>query len=747
MRRVTSMIRSSVMVCAVSALLAAGCAGQQGPQGPQGPPGERGVDGTNGQNGTSGATGATGSTGATGTVGTSGATGATGATGSTGATGDAGLNGRDFRYSGPGVVVTVLDAGVTDAGVASADLRLADSLGRPLDLAGILTEGAVSVSFVLASLEERSDGFPLQYQTYTRRTVAFDGGSVVQNGTDTGGTWTELTPLGTGQYRYTFGTAVAVGANANKTHTLGLYATRTVQGVRYVDNRLFHFRPDGLAATAQRDIVTTAGCNTCHTRLEAHGGARREVGLCVLCHNNTNSVDPDTGNSFDFVTMVHRLHRGAGLPSVDAGTPYFFVGFNGAVSDFSQVQFPTNISDCEVCHTGSQGSRWVNNPSAKNCTGCHDRTYFQNPSTLPPGFVMHTFGERQDTQCIVCHQTGSVAPIDSVHKVPARDPARVSVAANILSVPRVSPGSAAQVTFSVTVNGQPRDVLAQRLSRLRFVTGGPNAEVARYWSESAETVADCTAVTDGGACLERGADAGVFTYHARTALLATDRGSFTVGIEACHTTDAGVRWCATNPVKEFAVTDTNATPRRTAVTLTQCNGCHRTLAAHGGTRNNTQHCVICHNANTMLGVTVPIDGGTVTAEAANFKNLIHEIHGQARYPSPKNACAKCHVAGAWNVPLPAASLPSRSELRSCGALPDGGSGAPADGGLSCEAAAVTATAVFQGPVSSACISCHGSAAAQAHAALNTTSQGAEACAVCHANGRSEGVDVVHAVAP
>jgi predicted CXXCH cytochrome family protein len=55
--------------------------------------------------------------------------------------------------------------------------------------------------------------------------------------------------------------------------------------------------------------------------------------------------------------------------------------------------------------------------------------------------------------------------------------------------------------------------------------------------------------------------------------------------------------------------------------------------------------------------------------------------------------------------------------------------------------------VNQPPVTGACTSCHGSAAAQAHAAVNTTSNGAEACAVCHAAGRSVGIDSVHAMIP
>jgi OmcA/MtrC family decaheme c-type cytochrome len=722
----------SLLLSAVCGVLV-GCQGPDGGVGPQGPAGATGESGAMGNQGAQGQTGATGQNGQD------------GQNGLPGSQGDAGPSGRDLRYVGPGLVVTMLDAGVTDAGVATVDVKLTDDTGRALDRTGTFTEGAVTVSFVMGYLDERSDGLPLQYVSYTTRTVAVDGGSVLQNGADSNGVWTELDPVGSGLYRYRFGTRIDVGANGVKTHTIGAYSTRTVQTQRFVSNALFNFRPDRQPVVAKRDIVTTAACNTCHTRLEAHGGARREVGLCVMCHTRTNAIDPDTGNTFDFKVMIHNIHRGEKLPSVDAGVAYRFVGFNNSVSDFSDVVYPGNINDCDACHTGSQGARWKTNPSAESCSGCHDRTWFEN-MTVPAGFTLHTGGPRPDTQCLVCHNEMGLEPIPVKHLLPARDPKRLAVTASILSVPRVDPGTQPQVTFSVAVDGAPRDVLSQRLSRLRFTFAGPNADYARYYTETADTAADCATISDGGACLER-LDAGLFVFHARAALLPTDRGSFTVGAEVCATSDAGVRWCAMNPVAPFAVTDATPVARRKAVTLTQCNQCHQSLAAHGGTRNNSEYCVLCHQANTVGNVAVPVDGGTVTAESVNFRNFVHTLHSAAAYPSPLNNCTKCHTATGWGLPVAAAALPSKSENRSCGVLPDGGSGAPVDGGPNCLSAAVVAAPVFESPTTSACISCHASAAAQVHAALNTTASGQESCAVCHAAGKIAGVDGAHALAP
>lgn len=707
------------------------CAGEPGPQGPQGPVGETGATGqpgTNGQPGTPGAPGQPGDA---------------GEPGPQGPQGDAGTPGRDLRFIGPGLKVTVLDAGIVND-VASMDVLLTDDANRPLDRTGTYTEGAVSISAVLAWLDERNDGLPLEYTAYTRRNVSFDGGTFPQNAADTGGTWLELEPRDSGRYRYTFGTAAVVGANANRTHTLALYSTRTVAGVRAVANTLYDFRPDGQPVTARRELVTTAACNTCHTRLEAHGGARREVGLCITCHTTSANIDPESGNSIDFKDMVHKIHRGVTLPSVQGGTPYRIVGFGGAVHDYSDIEYPGNLANCEACHNGAQADRWKTHPTTAACTSCHDRTWFDGASSPPSGFTMHTAGPRNDNECIVCHQDSSLYPVAQVHVTPRRDPHALQLESLITVAEPTAPGAQPRVVFTSFINGQPRDVLSERVSRLRFVFAGPTSDYARFYSETAETAADCATITDGGACLER-LDAGLFAYRARAAMLPGDTGSFSVGIEFCQTSDAGMRYCAVNPVAPFAVTDAQPVARRTSVTLAKCDGCHQGLNFHAssatnmGFRTTPEMCVMCHNPNFTRGVTVPGNGTVVTAEPGNLKDLLHKAHAEVHYPSPLNACTQCHTATGASIPLPASALPTRSETRTC-------AGPNPDGGTSCATADVQSTAVLTPPVGAACTSCHTSLSAQAHAAVNTTSTGLESCAVCHAAGKSVASDDVHALA-
>jgi OmcA/MtrC family decaheme c-type cytochrome len=154
--------------------------------------------------------------------------------------------------------------------------------------------------------------------------------------------------------------------------------------------------------------------------------------MCVLCHTKDNAIDPDTGNSFDFREMVHKIHMGENLPSVQAGDPYQIVGFRQAVHDYGEVRYPGLIANCAGCHQGSQGARWETNLSIAACASCHDRTYY-GEGAPPADWTAHTGGPRLESECIVCHAANSLSPVVERHWTILDDPSRVEVVINLVS--------------------------------------------------------------------------------------------------------------------------------------------------------------------------------------------------------------------------------------------------------------------------------------------------------------------------
>jgi len=256
------------------------------------------------------------------------------------------LTEEDIAFIRPGLNVTVLDVTIPSDRQPEVRFMLTDPGGQPLDRDGIVTPGPVSVSFVLSYIPEGETA----YVAYTTRdqTSPITGDTATQATSDSDGVFT-TEEMGT--YHYKFVTELPADYDADATHTLGVYARRDLTEFsldRYVDNTLEHWVPSGNGTAVPRDIVTTQTCNDgCHDPLAIHGGQRTEVGLCVLCHNPTQSIDPDTGSSVDFPVMVHKIHAGAELTN-----GYRVIGFRQSEHDYSHVEYPGILNDCEACHTG-----------------------------------------------------------------------------------------------------------------------------------------------------------------------------------------------------------------------------------------------------------------------------------------------------------------------------------------------------------------------------------------------------------
>jgi OmcA/MtrC family decaheme c-type cytochrome len=656
----------------------------------------------------------------------------------------------------------MIESAEITGGVATVTFRIADAEGTPLDYEGRFTEGPVSMSFVLARMASLPDG-PGVYTSYTTRMQMSDitGETAVQAAADTGGTYEELEP---GQYRYTFGTAIDLTEPA-LTHTVGVWATRVHEGTTSIVNVLYDFVPAG-GTPLVREPVTEANCNSCHGEVSAHGGARKSIRLCTMCHS-PQTVDPDTRNSMDFQELIHKIHRGEHLPSVEAGEPYRVIGFRGSVHDYSTVVFPQALNRCESCHGGETGQVWNTRPTRAACVACHDRTSFVDPP--PTGFALHTGGARaDDSDCNVCHTpSGGIAGVRDLHYMGLLAADRQNLTVEIDDILDTSPGSIPRIQFTVQVDGMPRNIQTSPLNSLRATVAGPNTD---YRSMYQATIQGSGA---GGTLTAIDAAAGRFewTFPATLPIPATATGSFTLGLEGYLQVTGGPRNPALNPTRAFAVTDPMPEPRRLRVAIERCDNCHYELQAHGGARTDPQYCAMCHLPNlTNLGRMSRVEGTSATIHSLDLKVFIHRIHSgeeltqpyvlggnpspsvadpdgnpidfrQMRYPRPRNECVACHEEGVYGLPIEGPRELARVEQRTCTEPAD------LDTDSYCTGDYWELTSELRMPPETAvCTSCHDQPYVLAHAQSNTSPSGVEACATCHGPGSELDVMVVHSPA-
>jgi|CZKS01.1.fsa_nt_gi OmcA/MtrC family decaheme c-type cytochrome len=456
-----------------------------------------------------------------------------------------------------------------------------------------------------------------------------------------------------------------------------------------------------------------------------HGGARQKVAYCILCHNPQSS-DPFTGNSLDMAVMIHKIHDGPNLPSVKAGGKYQLTGYKGVMKDFSGTTFPRDIRECTTCHQqASQAAQYNTCPHDTACASCHDNVNFKTGQNHPGGVQL------DNNQCANCHipqgEREFDASIIGAHTIPSRSKQLLGVNFEIVHVDNATAGSSPVVTFSIKDDsGKP--IVPSSMEHVALVLAGPAADYAQAITEDLSKVPGPSSTY-------------AYTFQYQIPKDAT--GTWTIGIEGAktYTLNAGTDQQMTqnqggvNKLVSFSVDGSPMQPRRTVVSLQNCNSCHSTLSVHGGNRNQIEMCVLCHNPNATDSSMRPASKNP--PQAIDFRTMVHKIHtgknltsdytiygyqgsvnnfNIVTFPGDRRDCATCHVNGSEELPLSPNLLPVTT---------------PRD--------YLTTTP----PATAACLSCHTLKSTAAHALSNITALG-ESCEACHGPNAEFSVDRVHA---
>jgi OmcA/MtrC family decaheme c-type cytochrome len=651
----------------------------------------------------------------------------------------------------PGLNITINSATIANDGTISTTYTLTDPGGLPLDPLGVTTPGTISLGYVAAVLPNSQE----QYFAYTTR--ANSGAAVAstnQPGADSGGV---VTNIGPGQYQYIFHSKAPTGFDPTATHTIGIYASRVLTAYNLGTNFAsaeFNFVPNGAKVTKIRDIIRTASCNSCHDQLSWHGGRRRGIEMCVLCHTQQN-IDTTTGGSLDLKVMIHELHMGASLPSVVAGTP---LKVNG--TDFSKVVYPADPGDprrCETCHSqttgATQATAYLTKPSRVACGACHNDLNFATGANHPGG------PQFDDNLCATCHvPQGEIdfdASIQGAHVAPTASSLLGGLAVEIVKISKGTAGTAPVVAFTVK-DGSGNPLPLASLGSISFTMAGPTTDYGYtsfgsdvttpgYVTESAAK-ATCDA---SGSCL--------YTFTHLVPAKAT--GTYAIGVEARRTevvlagttTQRSIQYGAPNKVVYFSVDSSTVAPRRSVVAIENCNACHVSLQVHGALRNNTEYCVLCHNPSTtdspVRGSAVNAADKAAPAQGVNFNLLVHRIHDGVNMAASNRTYVVVGFGGSHNdfsgTLFPAMSPTGQAtDLRNCSMCHVNSSEQNLPLGLN-------QVVDPQGPINpvqaiaSACSGCHVDTAAASHFLANTTVLG-ESCTVCHSPAGILPVGQVHA---
>ncbi len=657
-------------------------------------------------------------------------------------------------FVSPGMVININSAKIAADGTITAVVSLTDTAGLGLDVTGVTTPGVMALSFTMGYIPNNAE----QYVSYVTASSTGAAGTFVRPSSENAITTTtgKLTALGNGQYQYVFGNKAPANFDQTATHTLAVWGSRTLTTFNLNNNyasATFDFVPNGSKVSKIRDVVSTKACDGCHDQLSFHGGSRRGTKICVMCHTPA-MIDSGTGQSVDFKVYIHKIHMGSSLPSVVAGGKNIV-----ASSDFSSVVYPADVRRCETCHdpkTATQANLYNTNPTAEACGSCHDDVNFASG-------VNHAGGPQPDnSMCSQCHiPQGELefdASIKGAHTIPTDSSYLTGLVVNLNKVTNSNAGQKPTVAFTLKdKNG--KGIAFPTGGSLSLTMAGPTTDYG-YTNFGADVTTQgyVTESVPATACDASGNCSYTFTH----AVPAAATGTYAIGVEARRTetilpgttSSQSVQYGAKNQVVYFSVDGSPVQNRRAVVQTSNCNRCHVELSLHGGLRNQTEYCVMCHNPSMSDFPTRPQATDPAQKTAPNqgiaFDLMVHRIHTGDNLPAMGRSYTIIGYGGSINdfasnfqslgtgVRYPAMSATGTTQdTRNCQMCHNSD---PTSGSTAYNLPmGKNAIVDPQGPmtpdpaISAACTGCHATMATASHAMANTTTIG-ESCQACHAAG-------------
>ena len=734
-------------------------------------------------------------------------------------------------------------SGLNGTGLAKVTINSKPVVNFTVFSDGKVVKGMTSATLLLSKLVPGANGSPDKWVNYIWGDDAgtwgkvdgvwvdgnFVGTPVITDqtkartaGSDSGGT---LVENAAGYYTYTFGTDITDATRASakdssgnaviyepgRTHRLSLqlsYDNAAGERVRVNPYYDFTIGADGKSVDAvnPKQVADIRSCNSCHEKLELHGGSRNDVTICVQCHQ-PGSIDKGTGETIDLMHLVHKIHAGNVL--ADANLPYYFYRFRGIERfyDFSHVGFPQDVRNCTKCHNGdastdskvgvktAQGNNWFNKPNRAACGSCHDGIDFATSTgtTLSGEPNVHTSGDfplSDDSSCVLCHGSDKGLAVKLAHRTNFVTPNNPDVPVGLtqfkFELGSVAIGSdgkptfkfrffkdGAAVTFNPYVDGTsvmltgfsvpPSDrsngyaltlYLAYALDGASDFTNTASASFDSLWKAGAWT---------------RDAD-GWYTVTTSTVVPAGAKmitGAIYGGLAVGSDGQTGL-YIPAYFVQKLATGVSGNTARRTVVSNDKCNACHDVLGTnpnfHWGARNDATACAICHNpGRANNGWSVGASSFVHALHAASIRAVPFTWHyeegvfepDKIGYPGNIGNCSACHLDNTINfgASASAAAVPNMLlNTTASGDVVDNDSKSPWAEVGNYGARGDDANLV-NSPIASACTSCHDTGLAISHIRANggsfyaTRSEAAakqpESCLLCHGAGKIADIKVMH----